>query len=48
MMKALVKFTAVIKGKEKVFLPGDPITPDEAKEINLKAKPGLASKSGAK
>jgi len=46
MMKAAVKFTAIIGGKEKTFLPGDPITADEAKELNLKAKPGLVAKSG--
>jgi len=45
-MKAAVKFIGVVQGKEKTFLPGDPITSDEAKELNLKAKPGLVVKSG--
>jgi len=46
MMKAAVKFTAIIKGKEKTFLPGDPISSEEAKELNLKAKSGLVEKPG--
>lgn len=37
-MIAARRFTAIIGGKEKKFLPGDPVTQAEAKEINAKAK----------
>lgn len=44
-MIALVKFSSVVGGKEKTFLPGDKISADEATEMDLKNKPKLAKKS---
>lgn len=41
-MIALVKFKAIVGGKEKTFLAGDKITEKEAKELGLASKPNLA------
>lgn len=40
-MIAARTFTGVVKGVEKVFAKGDPITKTEAKEMNLVDKPHL-------
>jgi hypothetical protein len=44
-MIAARKFVGIIGGKEKVFAAGDSITADEAKELNLSAKPDLVRKN---
>jgi|18_taG_2_1085343.scaffolds.fasta_scaffold38468_2 hypothetical protein len=40
-MIAARTFAGVVKGKEKTFTKGDPITNAEAKEMNLADKPHL-------
>lgn len=40
-MIAAVRFTGVIRGREKVFRPGDSVKPAEAKELGLADKPHL-------
>lgn len=47
-MKAAVKFTGVVNGKEKVFNEGDPITAKEAEEMGLDGKPDLVAKGNGK
>lgn len=46
-MIALVKFTGIIGGKEKVFAAGDKITAKEAEEMGLADKPHLAKPAKA-
>ena len=42
-MIALVKFKAIVAGKEKTFHAGDKITEKEVKELGLASKPNLAA-----
>ncbi len=43
-MKAAIQFTGVVKGKEKLFRLGDPISNSEANELGLSGKPQLVAK----
>lgn len=42
-MIALVKFSAVVSGKQVTYKAGDVIPAKVAKELNLEAKPNLAT-----
>ncbi|WP_164512238.1 hypothetical protein [Oceaniglobus ichthyenteri] len=53
-MRAAVTFEGAVGGKLRTFRKGDPITKEQAEEMNLADKPGLATskkearKDGAK
>ena len=44
-MKAAKNFIGIVKGKEKRFRKGKDISPAEAKELNLAAKPHLVERA---